>query len=66
MPNINTSPINSNSDPDIAAAAEWVRSVTGSAVEARRFIVPELRSRFGLSALQACDAIRLARKAVRL
>jgi hypothetical protein len=66
MPNINASPENFHSgDPDIDGAVAWLRSVTGSPVEARRYIVPELRSRFGLSALQACDAIRLARKAVR-
>jgi hypothetical protein len=48
-------------DSDIEAAALWLRSVTSASVEPRRYIVPELRSRFGLTALEACDAIRLAR-----
>lgn len=46
-------------EPDFAvqAAAEWLangRDQTG------RAIVPEMKIRFGITALQACEAIRLA------
>lgn len=48
-------------EPDVAvqAAAEWLvkgRDPTGMA------IVPEMKVRFGLTALQACEAIRTAQQ----
>jgi hypothetical protein len=50
---------NKSVDPAVRAAAEWLASDQALAID--RPAVPELRRRFGLSAPEAVDAIRIAR-----
>lgn len=44
-------------DPEIIAAAQWLADQK----EPPSLAVPVLRDKFSLSAVQACEAIRLAR-----
>ncbi len=50
-----TPPNGGRLDSSISAAADWVASRPGGVS------VHEIKQRFGLTALQACEAIRLAR-----
>ncbi|PBB21145.1 hypothetical protein [Mesorhizobium sp. WSM4313] len=49
-------------DPDeaVTLAAEWLRKHRNDPRD--RAIVPDLKTRFGISASQACEAIRLSRQ----
>ncbi|RWC10786.1 MAG: hypothetical protein EOS52_23750 [Mesorhizobium sp.] len=51
-------------DPDeaVTLAADWLRKHRNDARE--RPIVPDLKTRFGISATQACEAIRLSHRDV--
>lgn len=46
----------SNNPPSVIAAAQWLADEK----EPPRIAVPVLREKFGLTALEACEAIRLA------
>lgn len=47
---------NPDSSPSVIAAAQWLADER----EPPRIAVPVLKDKFGLTALEACEAIRLA------
>jgi len=58
--------VNPREGPDIEAAIAWLRATINTArVEPHQSLIPTLRARFRLNAVEAVRAIQLARKAVR-